>query len=186
TGAGIDELKAVIDRLLADAPPPADLGRPRIWIDRVFTVKGSGTVVTGTLLGGRVEVEDELGVIPSGDLVRVRGMQLHNRAIHTAQIGSRVALNITGMERDLHRGDALVAPDQMVESKRLNVWLKCVPSLERPIVSGAVIKCCGCTAERSARIKLLDREQLDADEEGLAQITLDEACAARWHDRFVI
>src|SRR5690606_15901236 len=183
---GIENLKKLIDHMLETAPLPVDYGQPRLWIDRVFTVKGSGTVVTGTLLGGSIEIDDELEVVPSGELVRVRGMQLHNRQISKAPIGGRVALNIAGMYTDLHRGDALVAPEQIQPSSRLNVVLRNVSELGRPIPQLSEMKIYIGTAERIARIKLLDRTELGAGEEALAQIEIDRPCAAKWQDRFVI
>lgn len=183
---GIDELKEAIDEAIANAPEPVDLGRPRLWVDRVFTIKGSGTVVTGTLQGGTVSIEDELEVIPSGDLVRVRGMQSHNRPIEKGPVGGRVALNLAGIESDIDRGDALVRPDQIVPSRVINVHLKTVPGLERPVPRESLLKLYIGTAERIARVKLLDREILGPGEEALAQMELDRPCAAQWQDRFVV
>jgi selenocysteine-specific elongation factor len=111
-GRGLAELVTTLDDVLAAAPPPRDDGRPRLWVDRVFAARGAGTVVTGTLTHGRVAVDDELVVVPGEQRVRVRGIQSHHERLPSAQPGSRVALNLAGIEHHaLARGDALVAPD---------------------------------------------------------------------------
>jgi len=185
-GLGIEELKEAIDAAIAGAPEPVDLGRPRLWIDRVFTIKGTGTVVTGTLQGGAVYIEDELEVIPTGDLVRVRGMQTHNRPVEVGPVGGRVALNLAGLESDVERGDALVRPEQIVPSSVINVHLKTVPGLTWPIPRDSLLKVYIGTAERLAKVRLLDAEELGPGEEALAQLELDRPCAAQWQDRFVV
>jgi len=186
TGQGLDELKAAIDAAIAGAPEPPDLGRPRLWIDRVFTIKGTGTVVTGTLQGGTVRLEDELEVIPTGDVVRVRGIQMHNRPVEEGAVGGRVALNVAGLENHLERGDALVRPGQIAPSTVMHVHLKAVPGLPRPLPRDSLLKVYIGSAERLARVRLLDVDVLVPGEEALAQLELDKACAAQWQDRFVV
>ena len=91
TGQGLDELKGGLDRVLDDTEARADLGRPRLPIDRVFTMSGFGTVVTGTLVDGSIGVGDDLELVPSGHRVRIRGLQQHNNQVEVASPGSRVA-----------------------------------------------------------------------------------------------
>ncbi len=153
TGQGLDELKAAIDAAIAGAPEPPDLGRPRLWIDRVFTIKGTGTVVTGTLQGGTVRLEDELEVIPTGDVVRVRGIQMHNRPVEEGAVGGRVALNVAGLENHLERGDALVRPGQIAPSTVIHVHLKAVPGLPRPLPRDSLLKVYIGSAERLAAVR---------------------------------
>src|SRR5205085_5693316 len=110
---GIDELRDALDRLLASTPMAADRGRPRLWVDRVFAAKGAGTVVTGTLAGGTVAVDDELVIEPGGARVRVRGLQNHQRTVSSVGPGHRVAANLTGVAHDaVERGHALVRARQ--------------------------------------------------------------------------
>src|SRR5690606_27197713 len=98
TGTGVDQLVEQIDGMLAQLPPPADYGRPRLWVDRVFSIRGAGTVVTGTLEGGRLRVDQEVEILPTGRRARIRGLQTHKRAVDEAVPGSRVAVNLVGVE----------------------------------------------------------------------------------------
>jgi selenocysteine-specific elongation factor len=110
-GRGLDDVVTTLDRVLADAPAPVDDGRPRLWVDRVFAARGAGTVVTGTLTHGSVAVDDELVVVPGEHRVRVRGIESHHERLSSVRPGSRVALNLAGIEHHaITRGDALVAP----------------------------------------------------------------------------
>jgi selenocysteine-specific elongation factor len=113
SGRGIDDVRDQLDRLLRVTAPPRDDDRPRIWVDRVFALAGAGTVVTGTLVGGALAAHDALGVARTGLSVRVRGVEAAHRRVERAEAGSRVALNLAGVDRsDLTRGDALVRPGQ--------------------------------------------------------------------------
>jgi selenocysteine-specific elongation factor len=111
SGRGLDEVRSVLDSVLAVAPAAPDLGRPRLWVDRVFAMKGAGTIVTGTLTGGSLAVDDELRA--GSHPVRVRGIETAGRRVDTVDPGARVALNLAGIDhRSLRRGDAVVRPDQ--------------------------------------------------------------------------
>jgi selenocysteine-specific elongation factor len=113
SGRGLDELRAVLDAVLASAPDPLDTGRPRVWIDRVFSARGSGTVVTGTLTGGWFAVDQEVVVEPSARAARVRRIESRGAHLDRVAPGSRVALNLAGIEHDaVRRGDAVVVPGQ--------------------------------------------------------------------------
>ncbi|MGZ6906844.1 MAG: selenocysteine-specific translation elongation factor [Acidimicrobiia bacterium] len=131
TGAGLDEVRAALDRALAAAPAAVDRDRPRLWIDRVFPVKGAGTVVTGTLTGGRIAVGDELVVGTTA--VRVRGLEQHGTAADHARPGERVALNLVGVAHDgLGRGGALVRPGQWQSTEVVDVTLSELPDATVP------------------------------------------------------
>jgi len=111
SGRGIDELKAALDTLLDATPSAEDVGRPRLWVDRAFAAKGAGTVVTGTLTGGRVSLDDELALEPVGERVRVRGIQSLHEQHESIGPGSRVALNLSGVgHADVERGHVVVSP----------------------------------------------------------------------------
>ncbi len=133
TGDGLEELRAALRQALVAAGPSPDRGRPRLWVDRVFGVTGVGAVVTGTLVGGSVGVDDVLELAPSGDRVRVRGLQRHERGIDTVAPGNRVAINVGGVDRErLGRGTLLVAPGSVVGSRRMLVSLRSVRGLDVP------------------------------------------------------
>ena len=111
SGRGLDEVRSVLDTVLAAAPAARDLGRPRLWVDRVFAMKGAGTIVTGTLTGGSLALDDELRA--GSHPVRVRGIETAGERVDAVDPGARVALNLAGIDhRSLRRGDAVVRPDQ--------------------------------------------------------------------------
>ena len=113
SGQGLDEMREALDRLLAVTPTARDISRPRLWIDRSFTIRGSGTVITGTLAGGTIAIDDKLVLCPAGRDVRVRSIETHDEARETAQPGSRVALNLGRVSADeAQRGDVLVREGQ--------------------------------------------------------------------------
>ncbi|MEX0664163.1 MAG: selenocysteine-specific translation elongation factor [Acidimicrobiia bacterium] len=122
SGRGIDDVRAALDAVLADAPAAPDVRRPRLWIDRVFTARGAGTIVTGTLTGGSFAIDDEVDA--GGRRARVRGIETAGRKAGTAGPGTRVALNLAGVEhRDLARGDAVVTPSQWSVPRVVDVAL---------------------------------------------------------------
>ncbi len=186
-GTGIDRLRSAIEEALSDVPSPQDVGRPRLWIDRVFTVKGAGTVVTGTLQGGSIRLDDELEALPGGWRVRVRALQSHNQQLEEAPAGGRLAVNVAGAELDgIVRGNALVKPDSLVAGDCLDAVIRTVASLQRPLESESELKLHVGSAERMAKVKLLDKERVGADEQAFVQIVLDHPVAAQWQDRFVL
>jgi selenocysteine-specific elongation factor len=120
SGRGLDEVRSALDAVLASARPPRDADRPRLWVDRVFTAKGAGTVVTGTLTGGALTVDDE--VLAGGRPARVRAVESAGRRTERAEVGARVALNLAGVEHgDLRRGDAVVRPGQWLTPSVVDV-----------------------------------------------------------------
>ena len=126
---GLDDVRAALDRALAEAPSARDIGRPRLWIDRVFAAKGAGTVVTGTLTGGELRVDDALQA--GSRTVRVRGIESHGQASDHGVPGGRIALNLVGADRDeLARGDAVVRADQWQFVTRVDVAITLTPGTE--------------------------------------------------------
>ncbi|TML65345.1 MAG: selenocysteine-specific translation elongation factor, partial [Actinobacteria bacterium] len=133
-GHGVDDLRDALDRLLATAAHAIDRGRPRLWVDRVFAAKGSGTVVTGTLAGGSLTVDDELVVVPGGTPVRVRALQSLQEPVDTVPAGSRVAVNLSGASRDrIARGHALVRPGQWRQTTTVDASLTVLAGLEHEV-----------------------------------------------------
>ena len=179
TGHRIDDLAAAIDAMVAAAPTPEDRGRPRIDIDRSFTIRGAGTVVTGTLTGGTLAVGDEVVLHPDGVTARIRSLQTHRRPVEVAEPVSRVAANLAATSREeVVRGDVLARPGQWRPTSTLEVRLRPVRSLERPLTPRGAFKLYAGSAERDARLRLY--------EEPFARITLSRPIVAETGDRFVL
>ncbi len=187
TGQGLPELKAALDGLLDAAEPGPDLGRPRLPIDRVFTMSGFGTVVTGTLVDGRLRVGDELEVVPRGRRVRVRGLQRHNRKVELASPGSRVAANVIGAEKSqLTRGDVLAPPHTLQSTRRLDAHVRVLTSAPRALRHGAEMLLYTGTAEVGCRAIVLEADAIEPGGQGWIQLYLERAIAAAAQDRFIL
>ncbi len=187
SGAGLPELTAALDELLQEADPRGDSGRPRLPIDRVFTMSGFGTVVTGTLADGTVRVGDELEVMPSGRRVRVRGLQRHNEKAESVGPGNRVAANLGGAEKDeLARGDVLAATGTMQPVRRVDARVRVLESAPRPLRHGASVLLHTGTAEVGCRVIVLEGDEIAPGSEGWAQLYLERPIAASAQDRFVL
>jgi len=187
TGAGLPELVDTLDHVLADAPERTDLGRPRLPIDRVFTMSGFGTVVTGTLADGSISSGDELEVVPRGRIVRVRGLQRHNQKVETVGPGNRVAANLIGVEKsDLARGDVLARRRELQPSRRIDAKVRVLASAGQPLRHGADVLLHSGTAEAGARVIVLAGDEIAAGAEGWVQLYLDRPIAAAAGDRFVL
>ena len=128
SGRGLDEIRHTLDAVLEDSPEASDLGRPRLWVDRVFAAKGAGTVVTGTLTRGRLAVDDRVEAGTPPREARVRAIETAGRQVDVAMPGSRVALNLVGIERaDLARGHAVVAAGQWLRPRVVDVAVEALP-----------------------------------------------------------
>src|SRR4029077_20267788 len=137
TGVGMAELVEAMDALLERSEPRLDLARPRLPIDRVFTMSGFGTVVTGTLADGTIRVGDEMEVVPAGRTVRVRGLQRHNEKVESVGPGNRVAANLIGVEKsELSRGDVLARPGEIRPSRRIDARVRVLASSPRSLRHG--------------------------------------------------
>lgn len=187
TGRGLDALRRMLAQLADEIPPKPDTGSARLPIDRVFSVKGFGTVVTGTLVGGRVGVEDTLEVVPSHAMVRVRGIQVHGQAVLTARVGQRVALNLTGVDKEfITRGQVLARPGVVPEVTTLVGEVELLPNSAEPLKERTRIHCHLGTSEVLARIYFYDRVRLDPGERGFAELRCEAPVAAVRSDRFLI
>jgi selenocysteine-specific elongation factor len=186
TGAGLDALRAALLDLAREAPErPAD-GLLRLPIDRVFSLKGFGTVVTGTLAGGELRDGEELEAVPSGRRARVRGLQVHGAAVDRARAGTRTAANLAGVEvEELGRGDVLVRPGTLPSTSILDVELTLLAGA-RELRDGARVRVHAASAEVLARVRLLDGDGLAPGASGLAQLRLESRAAAGRGDRLVL
>jgi selenocysteine-specific elongation factor len=187
TGAGLDRLKEEL-RGLAGEVAPRDSGCSfRLPIDRAFTMKGFGTVVTGTLISGRINREDEVEILPKRKRVRVRGIQVHNRSVSSAMAGQRTAINLQGVDvPELARGMILAPSDVFQPASRLDVELHLLNSAPAPLKSRHRAHFHIGTAEMVATVHLLDRPVLEPGETAVAQMVLSSPTVAQPGDRFVI
>jgi selenocysteine-specific elongation factor len=186
-GDGLTEVADALDALLDSAEPRADIARPRLPIDRVFTMSGFGTVVTGTLVDGAIRLGDELEVVPGGRAVRVRGLQRHNARVETATPGNRVAANLTGVEKsELARGDVLARPNSLQPTRRVDASVRVLPSAAQPLRHGSDVLLHTGTAEVTARIITLEADEVAPGGRGFVQLYLARPIAAAAGDRFVL
>ena len=186
-GSGIPELTAEIQQILQKLPPRDEDGPTRLPIDRHFTVSGFGTVVTGTLLSGKIGVGDTVEVLPPGEAVRVREIQVHGRKSDVAHAGQRVALNLAGLERaNLQRGAIVGTGGFYSLAERIDARLTLLPEAPRPIKFRDPIHLHLGTARVTARVILLDRDELEPGESALVQFLLDTPLVAHRQDRFIV
>jgi len=188
TGAGLDELRAEIVRQLEGFEARRPTGLFRLPLDRAFVIKGHGTVVTGTAMGAEVRVGQKLRVLPGGQEVRVRSIQVHSESVVSAGLCQRVALNLTGAERiDLGRGRVLADERLDFATSRIDAWLEIRPAAKRALKNNQRIRLFIGTAESMARaIVLEDAAAIAPKSAGLAQIVTDDPVVALRADRFVI
>ena len=187
TGAGLDRLVAALDEMLAGRPPRPDRGRPRLPVDRVFSISGFGTVVTGTLIDGSLSVGDEVEILPRGLRARVRGLQSHKQAVEIARPGSRVAINLAGVDKDeLRRGDVVAAPGSLRGTTLVDVQFRHLPDVGRPLRHNAEVKFFSGAAETLAYVRLLGERELPPGAEGWLQLRLMEPVALDRGDRFIL
>jgi selenocysteine-specific elongation factor len=186
TGDGVEELAAALDAMLAAAPAPERDGRPRQYVDRIFTIRGAGTVVTGTLTGGRLAVGDEVELYPSGHRARIRGLQTHKRIIEVARPVSRVAVNLVGTERgELARGDVVAPPGTWRPTRMIEARIRPVRGLPHPLTPRGAYKLYAGSAERDATVRFYGADEVGA-EGAFARIRLSAPLVLDAYDRFVL
>lgn len=187
SGEGLGELKDALARVSADSHPRLGDGITRLPIDRVFTIRGFGTVVTGTVWTGSLAVGDEVAVLPKGLYSRVRRLQVHNENVERAAAGQRAAVNLPGLETEqIERGDLLCFPDTLRVSTSLEATLALLPDAPRSLANRARVRFHLGTAEILARVIFLDRERLNPGEEAYVHFRLERPTAAMLHDRYVV
>ncbi|HEX3106842.1 MAG TPA: selenocysteine-specific translation elongation factor, partial [Terriglobales bacterium] len=183
---GLDELKTHLISIAAQLPARDANAIARLPIDRVFTMKGFGTVVTGTLVAGTIGKEDELQLFPAGKTIRVRGVQVHGASTERAVAGERTALNLAGVDKDeLERGMALASQGVLQTSSRIDVKLSLLPSA-KPLKSGARVHFHAFASETIATVNLYENKQLKAGAETFAQLRLSAPLLLLPGDRFII
>ena len=186
-GVGLDELKAALSAILEETPSRPDLGRPRLPVDRVFTMPGFGTVVTGTLVDGSLRVGDELEILPSGLRGRVRGLQTHRQKEDQATPGSRTAVNVSGLDVDqIQRGEVLTHPRQYHASQRLDVQFRMVRDASSALKHGTEVKLFIGASEVVGQARILGDDQLTPGEDGFLQLELRDPVVAVRGDRYIL
>ncbi|MBS3955974.1 MAG: selenocysteine-specific translation elongation factor [Clostridiales bacterium] len=189
TGSGIPELLAELDRVAVEAPARHANLPMRLPVDRVFTITGAGTVVTGTMWSGKVARDDAVELLPSRVQGRVRGVQVHSEQVSAASAGQRVAINIAGLEKsEISRGDTVAAPGTLTVTDRFDARFTYLgmPGGDEPFVSGARVHVHHGTREVIGRVLLTEGARLARGESVFAQIRLDEPLAPRYGDRFIV
>jgi selenocysteine-specific elongation factor len=187
TGAGLDNLKITLAETLRIKPARPDLGRPRLPIDRVFTMSGFGTVVTGTLNDGHLSVGDDIQILPSGLTGRVRGLQTHKKKEDKAVPGSRTAVNIAGIATDqVRRGEVLTRPGKYQVTRRLDASFRLLTDASTVVEPNSEVKVFIGTTETVAALRLLGVEELEPGQEGWIQLELRDPVVAVRGDRYIL
>ena len=187
TKQGLNELREELGKILAAAPPRADLGKPRLLVDRVFTQSGFGTVVTGTLIDGRLHVGDEVELEPSQLRARIRGLQTHRTKLTTAVPGSRVASNLTGVAvEQIQRGDVVTTPGWLAPTVLLDIRVDVLLDSPKPVKQNMEVALFTGAAELLARLRVIGSQEIAPGESGWAQARLAHPAAVAKRDRFVM
>ncbi len=187
SGKGIDRFQSVLEEVCAEIPdrPPSSLFR--LPVDRVFSMRGFGTVITGSLVSGRVRVGEQVMIYPSGKTAKVRGIQVHNQSVEEAASGLRTAINFQGLEKsDVQRGEVLSTPRALESSYMVDLDLLYLKSNPKPMKSRTRVRFHTGTSEIIGHLVLLDRDELKPGERAYTQIRLEEPVAVVKDDRFVV
>jgi selenocysteine-specific elongation factor len=187
TGEGLDQLRMVLMQMAASVQPKPRTGSARLPIDRVFTITGFGTVLTGTLFSGSIHAGDVLAIMPAEVQGRVRSLQVHGKKTEEAHAGQRVAVNLAGVEvSEVERGEVLVTPGAFAPVHRLTTWLHALKGAPRPLKNWQRVRFHLGAKETLGRLRLLDHDELTPGADAFVQIELEEPVVAAVHDRFVI
>ena len=185
TGEGLPALREALLALARESPPRPSLGLLRLPVDRVFSMKGFGTVVTGTLVAGELATGEEVEALPSGRRARVRGLQVHGEGVERAVAGTRTAVNLAGEVEGLARGEVLARPGTLRATSMIDALVSLLPGA-RPLADGARVRVHAASAEVLARVRLLGAESLEPGTSALAQLRLESPAVAGRGDRLVL
>jgi len=186
-GQGLDTLRHRLDQLLAQIPQRANRGRPRLPVDRVFSISGFGTIVTGTLLDGQLQVGQEVEILPQGLKSRIRGLQSHKQSVETANPGSRTAVNLSGVATDeLARGNVVTTPGWLEPSQLVDVHLRLLSDAPKSLRHNQEVELFTGAAEVMGFARLLGVRELKPGEEGWVQLRLRQRIPVVKGDHFII
>ena len=187
---GLDEIRKALDVLIGDSTrnsPTRNRNRPRLWVDRSFSSRGAGTVVTGTLIDGSLESDTELTIVRTRQRVRVREIQQHEKSTTQLAPGHRCALNLVGVNHaEIFRGDALIVPDQWLPSTMFDASLTIVPSLQHRVTRRGSYSVYIGSGEFAAKIRLIGTRELQANENGFVRIALQTPIPILPGDRYIL
>lgn len=188
TGEGLSKLVNMIQKMTENEVTEKDIHTiPRLPIDRVFTMSGFGTIITGTLLAGTIRREDTLCMYPNGKECKIRSIQVHGESVDVCYAGQRVAINLSNIKKsEIHRGCVLAPPKNMKNTDLLDVRLNVLPSSMRILVNNSRLHLFTGTSEVLCRAVLLDKEEIGPGESGFVQLRLEEEIALRRGDKFVV
>jgi selenocysteine-specific elongation factor len=187
TGAGMDQLKSRLVELGKNVPPRSRDFTTRLPIDRAFSMKGFGAVVTGTLISGQIREGDELELLPLNVNVRVRGLQMHNKSVTEAHAGQRTAVNLAGIDTaQIERGMVLAPPGRLRPTQIVDVWIDVLPGASRPVRSRSRVRFHIGATEVLGRVRVLEGSQIEMGSGGLAQLRLEAPVVAVHGDRFIL
>jgi len=187
TRIGIDQLLTTLSSVLEDQPERPDLARPRLSIDRVFLMSGFGSIVTGTLLDGSLQVGEEVLLLPGEKTGRIRGLQNHSQELKEIGPGNRVAVNISGIDnKEIKRGDTLIHPGDYRPTRRLDVSFNFLEGINKPLRHDLEAKLFLGADETRARVRLLGVEQLKPGEQALLQLEVEDPVVAVRGDRYIL
>jgi selenocysteine-specific elongation factor len=187
SGQGIPELVKTLDEIAGRLPPKRPSNLFRLPIDRVFTMKGFGTVITGSLVSGKISVGDTIMIYPSGITSKVRGIQVHNQSSESAESGMRTAINFQGLEKAaVNRGEVLSTPGSLVTSYMVDVSFHYLASNQKPLKNRTLVRFHTGTSEVMGYLMLLEQDELSPGQTAIAQLRLDAPVAIVKADRFVV
>ena len=187
TRAGLPALLAELDRLIQQVAPKNDFGAPRLPIDRVFSIAGFGTVVTGTLIDGAFAVGDEVEIVPGNKRGTIRGLQMHKEKLDRVPPGGRIAINLAGLAvEDLARGQVVAHPGALTATSLLDAHAQYLATAPKPLAHNARVDFFAGATATPARVRLLDQTELQPGSAGWIQLQLAAPVAVAKHDRFIL
>ncbi|BBB48951.1 selenocysteine-specific elongation factor [Pelolinea submarina] len=187
TKEGLDELSCEIESILLQCPPKRNSGKPRLPIDRVFSLKGFGTVVTGTLLNGEFHSGESVEILPGKRTSRIRSIQSHKRKVDTALPGNRTAINLIGVEKeDIKRGQVVVLPGNYSTSRRIDAKVEMLAEANSSINHNDFLKCFINTAQSIARVRVIGKKEIRPGEDGWVQLEFEDEIVVEKGDSFIL
>ena len=187
TKEGLPELSRGIEDILLHCPPKRNSGKPRLPIDRVFSLKGFGTIVTGTLLNGEFHSGQSVEILPEKKTSRIRGIQSHKKKVETALPGNRTAINLIGVEKEeIKRGQVVVLPGEYIPSRRIDAKIEMIPDASGKIAHNDFLKCFINTAQSIARVRVIGKKEIRPGDDGWVQLEFEDAIVTEKGDSFIL